>query len=59
MQMEEYLNKIKSIFDVLALEGSLVSQNDLIQQSLNGLDAEYTPIVDRFSDKYSLIWIDL
>lgn len=59
MMMEEYLNKIKSIFDCLALAESPVSQSDLILQTLSGLNAEYTPIIDILSDKDNLTWIDL
>ncbi|KAI4346153.1 hypothetical protein L6164_013226 [Bauhinia variegata] len=59
MKMEEYLNKIKNLFDSLTLAGSLVSTSDLITQTLSGLDSEYNLIVVQLADKENLTWVDL
>ncbi|KAI4297688.1 hypothetical protein L6164_037568 [Bauhinia variegata] len=59
MKMEEYLNKMKNLFDSLTLAGSLVSTFNLITQTLSGLDIEYNPIVVQLADKENLTWVDL
>ena len=44
MKIEEFLNKIRSIFDNLSLARRPVSHSNLVTQFLVGLDEEYTPI---------------
>lgn len=57
--MAEYLAKMKSISDNLLLAGSPISNNDLIIQTLFGLDIEYNPIVVQLFDKIDLTWVDV
>uniref|UniRef100_A0A151UDC7 Retrovirus-related Pol polyprotein from transposon TNT 1-94 n=1 Tax=Cajanus cajan TaxID=3821 RepID=A0A151UDC7_CAJCA len=59
MKMEEYLIKMKSLADSLKLAGSLISNTDLITQTLAGLDFDYNAIVVQLSDKNDLTWIDM
>lgn len=59
MKMEEYLIKMKTLSDNLALAGSPMPLNDLVTQILSGLDTEYTPIVVQLCDKESISWIEL
>lgn len=57
--MNEYLSKMKAISNNLLLAGSPISTNDLIIQTLSGLDIEYNPIVVQLSDKTDLTWVDV
>lgn len=50
---------MKSIADNLLLAGCPISTNNLITQTLAGLDIEYNPIVVQLFDKAELIWVDL
>ncbi|GAU51857.1 hypothetical protein TSUD_416410 [Trifolium subterraneum] len=59
MKMEDYLIKMKNLADKLKLAGNPVSNFDLIIQTLNGLDAEYNPVVVKLSDQTTLSWVDL
>ncbi|GAU51364.1 hypothetical protein TSUD_383580 [Trifolium subterraneum] len=59
MKMEEYLTKMKKLSDKLKLAGNPISMSDLTIQTLNGLDADYNPIVVKLSDQDSLTWVDL
>jgi histone deacetylase 1/2 len=59
MKMEEYLTKMKKLSDKLKLAGNPISMSDLTIQTLNGLDADYNPIVVKLSDQESLTWVDL
>jgi hypothetical protein len=54
MKMEEYLTKMKKLSDKLKLAGNPISMSDLTIQTLNGLDADYNPIVVKLSDQESL-----
>ncbi|XP_028806151.1 uncharacterized protein LOC114761006 [Neltuma alba] len=58
MKMAEYLAKMKSISDQLALAGAPISNDDLILQTLNGLDADYNPSVVNLIDKDRLTWVE-
>jgi len=49
--MEEYLAKMKGIFDQLTLMGASIVVDDLILRTLNGLDVDYNPIVVRLIDQ--------
>lgn len=51
--MEDFLRKIKELADNL-LVGSPIPANDLIIQTLAGLDAEYSPVVVQFAEKINL-----
>lgn len=57
--MEEYLKKIKEIADNLLLVGHPLSSEDLITQTLFGLDSEYNAIVVQLAEKASLSWAEL
>ncbi|PNY01489.1 copia-like polyprotein, partial [Trifolium pratense] len=59
MKMEEYLIKMKNLSDKLKLSGSPISNSDLMIQTLNGLDAEYNPVVVKLSDQINLSWVDV
>ncbi|GAU51268.1 hypothetical protein TSUD_412550 [Trifolium subterraneum] len=59
MKMEEYLIKMKNLSDKLKLAGSPISNSDLMIQTLNGLDAEYNPVVVKLSDQINLSWVDV
>lgn len=45
LKMEEYLSTMKKYDGDLALAKNPVSNDDLISQTLSGLDEEYNPIV--------------
>lgn len=49
MKMEEYMAKLKTISDQLALAGSPISTEELVMHSLNGLDHVYNAIVVNLS----------
>ena len=59
MKMENYLNKMKSITDNLALVRSPIPSFGLITQVLVGLDVDYNHMVVQLSEKEDLTWIDL
>lgn len=59
MKMDQYLLKMKNLSDKLKLAGSPISSSDLIIQTLNGLDADYNPVVVKLSDQINLTWVDL
>lgn len=54
--LEEYLNKMKSIFNGLSMVGELFPMKDLISCVLVGLDSKYTPIMVQINAKYSISW---
>ncbi|KAK9083154.1 hypothetical protein Scep_029625 [Stephania cephalantha] len=47
---------MKDYSDSLAIAGALVSDDDLISNTLVGLEAEYLPIITLLQDKKSLRW---
>lgn len=57
--MAEYLAKMKVVADNLLLARSPISTNDLVTQTLAGLDTEYNPIVVQLSDKEEITWVEL
>lgn len=57
--MEYYLRKVKELADNLLLAGSLISTDDLVTQTLDGLDGEYNPIVVQLAEKENLTWVEL
>lgn len=59
LKMSDYLEKMKNLSDNLLLAGCAVSYEDLITQTLAGLDSEYNAIVVKLSDKPDLSWVDL
>lgn len=59
MKMDQYLSRMKNLADKLKLAESPISNSDLIIQTLNGLDAEYNPVVVKLSDQINLSWVDL
>lgn len=54
MKMEKYLIKMKTLADKLKLAGSPISNSDLVIQTLNGLDAQYNPVVVKLADEINL-----
>ncbi|XP_028753041.1 uncharacterized protein LOC114712660 [Neltuma alba] len=59
LKMEEYLSKIKSIADQLALVGAPISDEDLLLHTLNGLDVEYNVIVVKLADQVGLTSVEV
>lgn len=59
MKMDQYLLKMKNLADKLKLAGSPISNSNLMIQTLNGLDADYNPVVVKLSDQINLGWVDL
>jgi len=59
MKMDQYLLKMKNLADKLKLAGSPISNLDLMIQMLNGLDANYNPVVVKLSDQINLSWVNL
>lgn len=57
--MDEYLRKVKELADNLLLAGCPMSPDDLITQTLSGLDTEYNAIVVQLSEKARLTWVEL
>jgi len=57
--MDQYLLKMKNLADKLKLAGSPISNLDLMIQMLNGLDANYNPVVVKLSDQINLSWVNL
>lgn len=57
--MAEYLVKMKFAADNLLLAGYPISTNDLITQTLAGLEVNCNPIVVQLSDKDNLTWVEL
>ncbi|KAK4283653.1 hypothetical protein QN277_000581 [Acacia crassicarpa] len=58
LKMEDYLNKMKNLSDELALAGSPVAIDDLILNTLNGLDTEYNLIIVKLIDQLDLTWVE-
>lgn len=58
LKTSEYLAKMKSLSYNLFLAGSPISSEDLVIQTLAGLDNEYNAIVVQLSDKLDLSWVD-
>lgn len=52
--MSEYLAKMKNLYDNLLLAGCAIFIEDLITQTLAGLEGEYNPIVVQLTDKLDL-----
>ena len=59
MKMDQYLLKMKNLADKLKLAGRPISNSDLMIQTLNGLNADYNPVVVKLSDQINLSWVDL
>ncbi|KAK9110858.1 hypothetical protein Sjap_018918 [Stephania japonica] len=59
MTMSEYLLKMKEMADFLATAGSPVSDDDLVSNTLTGLDGEYLPIISVLQEKETLRWTEL
>lgn len=62
LSMTEYLNKMRTISDQLALAGAPVSITDLVLQVLNGLDSEYNGVVSlvaKMADDPNLSWTEV
>lgn len=57
--MEVYLKKIKELPNNLLLAGNPIYTDDLITQTLAGLDAEYNPVVVQLAEKSNLTWVEL
>lgn len=57
--MEDQFNKIQGIFYKLHLAGNPLSMDDMVTQTLAGLDYEYNQIVVQLADKAQFTWIDL
>ncbi|KAF7808334.1 glutamate receptor [Senna tora] len=60
MKVDDYLNKLKSISEQLALTRALVTTHDLILQTLHGLDVDYNVVVVNLFQvlgQRSLTWI--
>jgi len=55
MKMDQYLLKMKKFADKLKLVGSPISNSKLMVQTLNGLNADYNPVVVKLSDQINLI----
>lgn len=51
--------KMKDLADKLKMAGSPISNVDLVIQTLNGLDADYNPVVVKLSDQINISWVDL
>ncbi|KAK4280835.1 hypothetical protein QN277_012405 [Acacia crassicarpa] len=59
MKMDEFLNKMKTISDQLALAGAPLPHDELVIHTLNGLDAEYNAVVVKLLDQNHLSWVDV
>lgn len=59
LKMADYLAKMKLVANNLFLAGSPISTNDLVTQTLAGLDIDYNPIVVQLSNKEELTWVEL
>ena len=59
MKMDPYLLKMMNFAHKLKMAGSLISNSDLMIQTLNGLDADYNPVVVKLYDQINLSWVDL
>ena len=57
LKMEEYLAKMKGISNQLTLAGAPIAVDDLILHTLNGLDADYNPIIVKLIDQANLTWV--
>jgi hypothetical protein len=60
MKMVDYLKSMKKLVDNLALAGHPVTLDDLISQTLTGLDSpDYNPIVCQIIEKENISWLEL
>lgn len=59
LKMDEYLRKIKELACNLLLVGSQIPIDDLITQTLAGLDAKYNHVVVQLAEKTNLTWVEL
>ena len=59
MKMDQYILKMKNLADKLKLARSLISNSDLMIQTLNGLHAYYNLVVVKLSNQINLSWVDL
>ncbi|KAL5543220.1 hypothetical protein UlMin_010930 [Ulmus minor] len=60
MKMSEYLKNMKRLVDNLALAGHRVTLDDLISQTLTGLDSsEYNPVVCQIIENENITWLEL
>lgn len=59
LKMEEFLRKVKELSDNLLLAGCPLSSEDLITQTLSGLDVKYNAIIVQLSEQHGLTWIEL
>lgn len=59
LKMAKYLAKMKIVADNLLLARCPISLNDLISQTLAGVDIEYNYIVVQISNKTELSWVEL
>lgn len=57
--MDEYVRKTKELASNLQMVGCLMSNDDLITETLAGLDAEYRPIVVLLAEQPTLSWVEL
>lgn len=58
-RMEDYLRKVKELADNLQMAGCPLANDNLVTQTLVGLDAEYGPIVVQLAEKTTLSWVEL
>lgn len=56
--MEDYLGRMKRIYDQLALAGAPITTEELIMHTLNGLHADYNAIVVKLIDQPNLTWVE-
>ena len=60
MKMSEYLKNMKRLVDNLALAGHRVTLDDLISQTLTGLDSsKYNPVVCQITENENVTWLEL
>lgn len=60
LKMDEYLQKkIKELADNLLLVGSHIPIDDLITQTLVGLDTDYNHVVVQLVEKTGPTWVEL
>src|SRR5262249_14099067 len=60
MSMEDYIKTMKGLADNLALAGLPVTLDDLVTQTLAGLDSQdYNPLVCQITEKETKSWIEL
>ncbi|KAK9153265.1 hypothetical protein Sjap_000745 [Stephania japonica] len=56
LKMIEYLSKMKDLADCMSLAGAPLSKDDLISNTLLGLDVEYLPITVVLQLQFDLDW---